>query len=85
MSGARGPGALAAGLIRVYQRFVSPFLGRHCRFAPSCSEYARLVLLEHGLLRGVWLALLRLAKCHPLHPGGIDPPPGRTRTVEPRP
>lgn len=80
MRGRRGPGALAAALVAGYQRFVSPLLGRHCRFAPSCSEYARVVLLEHGLVRGGWLTLARLAKCHPLHPGGIDPPPRRNLT-----
>jgi putative membrane protein insertion efficiency factor len=73
------PAVLAASMVRGYQRFVSPVLWPHCRFAPSCSEYARLALLEHGLVRGAWLALARLAKCHPFHPGGVDPPPVRTR------
>jgi putative membrane protein insertion efficiency factor len=73
------PAWLAAGLVRVYQWFVSPVLGAHCRFAPSCSEYARLALLEHGLVGGAWLALRRLARCHPFHPGGVDPPPTRAR------
>lgn len=70
----------ATELIGLYQRGLSPFLGSCCRFAPSCSEYARLAIVEHGLGRGVWLAALRLARCHPLHPGGYDPPPaGRGR------
>jgi putative membrane protein insertion efficiency factor len=79
----KGLGRLAAGAVTTYQRWLSPFFGRHCRFAPTCSEYARLVLLEHGLLRGGWLASRRLLKCHPLHSGGYDPPPpGRTRSQE---
>lgn len=72
-------GPVAAGLISLYQRMLSPWLPRMCRFAPTCSEYARLVLLEHGLVLGAWLALKRLASCHPLHPGGYDPPPARER------
>jgi uncharacterized protein len=60
-----------------YQRVVSPFLGPHCRFAPTCSEYARLAIGEHGLVRGVALAVRRLLRCHPFHPGGYDPPPVR--------
>ncbi len=58
-----------------YQRILSPFVGAACRFAPTCSEYARLAVLEHGALRGGWLAGLRLLRCHPFHPGGFDPPP----------
>jgi hypothetical protein len=68
-------GSVAAAVVGVYQRLVSPFLPRACRFAPSCSEYARQVLLEHGLGWGSWLALRRIARCHPFHPGGYDPPP----------
>jgi len=68
-------GRLAAHAVTTYQQLLSPFLGRHCRFAPTCSEYARLALIEHGLLRGGWLATCRLLKCHPMHPGGYDPPP----------
>jgi putative membrane protein insertion efficiency factor len=70
---------LAAGGVLAYQRFVSPWLPRACRFAPTCSEYARQALLEHGLARGAWLALRRLASCHPFHPGGYDPPPAQER------
>ncbi|MEM1202027.1 MAG: membrane protein insertion efficiency factor YidD [Acidobacteriota bacterium] len=57
-----------------YKRYVSPLLPRSCRFSPTCSEYARLAFLEHGALRGGWLTLRRLARCHPFHPGGIDLP-----------
>ena len=60
-------------LVRAYQLCVSPFLGPCCRFYPSCSEYAIDAIRRHGPLRGPFLALLRLLRCHPLHPGGYDP------------
>ena len=69
----------ALGVLRAYQRLVSPLLPNACRFAPTCSEYARLSIVEHGLVRGVGLAAWRLARCHPFHPGGYDPPPVRAR------
>ncbi len=75
----RALGRLAAGVVVAYQRAVSPLLPPACRFAPTCSEYARLALAEHGLVRGLALAAWRLARCHPLHPGGWDPPPTRRR------
>lgn len=62
-------------LIRGYQRFVSPFLGPHCRFEPSCSAYAQQAIHRFGAFRGSWLAILRILRCHPLHPGGHDPVP----------
>ena len=61
--------------ILVYQRIVSPLLPKRCRFVPSCSEYAVQAVLRHGVLRGFGLAVRRLLKCHPLHPGGYDPVP----------
>jgi uncharacterized protein len=64
---------LAAGLIRIYQLTLSPLLGASCRFHPTCSEYAREAVLCHGVVSGGWLALKRLARCHPWHPGGYDP------------
>jgi hypothetical protein len=67
--------AVLIALIRGYQWFVSPLLGNHCRFYPSCSEYAREAIERHGVLRGVWLAIRRVARCHPWHPGGVDPVP----------
>ena len=73
-----GPGLLArgaAGLLRGYKRFVSPLLPPACRFQPTCSEYARESILRHGLLKGAWLTVLRLSRCHPFHPGGFDPVP----------
>jgi len=67
----------AVAVLAVYQHLVSPFLPQSCRFAPTCSEYARQALSGHGLLRGSALAVVRLLKCHPFHPGGWDPPPSR--------
>jgi putative membrane protein insertion efficiency factor len=57
-----------------YKRWISPLLPRACRFAPTCSEYARLAVLKHGPVRGGALAVGRLLRCQPLHPGGIDLP-----------
>ncbi len=61
--------------LEVYQRVISPFLPHRCRFYPSCSEYAKDAILRHGVLRGGWLALRRLSRCGPWHPGGYDPVP----------
>ncbi len=62
-------------LIRVYQYTLSPFLGPSCRFHPSCSEYAYQAIMRHGPLRGLLLAIKRILRCHPFHPGGVDPVP----------
>jgi uncharacterized protein len=61
-------------LLELYKRRVSPWLPRACRFTPTCSEYARLALLKHGLWRGGLLATGRVLRCHPFHPGGVDLP-----------
>jgi putative membrane protein insertion efficiency factor len=61
--------------IRIYQWLVSPLLGNCCRFEPSCSRYAQLCIERLGPVRGSWLSLLRLLRCHPFCPGGHDPPP----------
>jgi uncharacterized protein len=66
---------VAALLIRLYQLTVSPLLGPRCRFYPSCSQYALDALERFGFLRGSWLALKRIGRCHPWNPGGIDPVP----------
>lgn len=62
-------------LIRAYQLAISPMLGNRCRFFPSCSEYAMEALEKHGPVRGLWLGLRRVGRCHPWHPGGYDPVP----------
>ncbi|HSN91677.1 MAG TPA: membrane protein insertion efficiency factor YidD [Anaeromyxobacteraceae bacterium] len=62
-------------LVRLYRRAVSPLLPPACRFYPSCSAYAVGALERHGALKGSWLTARRLARCHPFHPGGIDPVP----------
>jgi len=61
-------------LLAAYKRRISPLLPRSCRFTPTCSEYARLALLKHGLLHGGALAAFRLLRCQPFHPGGVDLP-----------
>jgi uncharacterized protein len=64
-------------LLTGYRRFVSPLLGQRCRFYPSCSAYAMEAVQVHGALRGSWLAVRRLSRCHPFHAGGLDPVPRR--------
>lgn len=66
---------LALLLIRFYQRFISPLFPPRCRFYPTCSAYAFTAIERFGLIRGGWLALRRILKCHPFHPGGVDPVP----------
>lgn len=68
-------------LIRLYQVSLGPFLGGHCRFSPTCSEYAIESLQAHGVVRGSWLALRRVGRCHPLGRGGYDPVPEKTDRV----
>ena len=67
--------AMLISLIRTYRYAISPLLGNHCRFYPSCSRYAQEALLKHGAWRGSLLSLNRLLRCHPFHPGGYDPVP----------
>lgn len=65
---------MLVALLALYKRRVSPLLPPACRFTPTCSEYARLALLKHGLARGLMRASWRLLRCQPLHPGGVDLP-----------
>ena len=67
--------SLLIGLLRAYKSWLSPLLPSACRFHPTCSVYAREAIEKHGVGRGCWLALKRLARCHPFHPGGLDPVP----------
>ncbi len=69
------PRRIAMGLIKVYRYCLSPIMARHCRFYPSCSSYAQEALEHHGFLKGSFLTLKRLLRCHPWHPGGFDPVP----------
>jgi len=62
-------------LLKSYQYAISPWLGRHCRFHPGCSSYALEAIERHGLLRGGWLAVKRISRCHPWSAGGFDPVP----------
>lgn len=62
------------GAVRLYQFTLGRILPPSCRFYPSCSEYARLSIIKYGPLKGLWLSIVRLCKCHPFHPGGVDHP-----------
>lgn len=73
--------AILLKLIRIYQLVLSPVLGSSCRFHPTCSQYALDAIDTHGSIRGTWLAMRRVGRCHPWHPGGHDPVP---ETVEQR-
>jgi len=67
-------GKLLRVLIRFYQKFISPLKGKHaCRFYPTCSNYALDALERYGTVKGLYLTIRRLLKCHPFHPGGYDP------------
>jgi putative membrane protein insertion efficiency factor len=68
------PSRLLIGAVRLYQIFLSPLLGQHCRFYPSCSRYFIASVEKHGAIRGAARGLLRICRCHPFHPGGYDPP-----------
>ncbi len=66
---------LLIALVRFYQYAISPWLGRRCRYFPSCSEYTAEAVQKYGALRGGWLGAKRICRCHPWHPGGYDPVP----------
>ena len=75
--------ALLIGFINLYRWFVSPLLGPNCRFHPTCSCYAQEAIRLHGALRGSWLAVRRIGRCHPWNPGGYDPVPDARGTSTP--
>lgn len=62
------------GLIRLYQKLISPMIGAHCRYEPTCSEYFIQAVRKYGVLVGSWKGTCRILRCHPWHPGGYDPP-----------
>lgn len=70
---------VAIAPIKFYQRWISPLLGPHCRFQPTCSAYAITAINEHGVVIGSWMAAKRIIKCHPLHAGGHDPVPKKLK------
>jgi putative membrane protein insertion efficiency factor len=70
----RIPGWILIGMARLYQLLLSPLLGRHCRFQPSCSEYFIESVRKHGAVRGAFRGIWRICRCHPWNPGGYDPP-----------
>jgi putative membrane protein insertion efficiency factor len=82
---ARRPGLVARAMLAViaaYSRRLSPLLGANCRYHPTCSSYARQAIVHHGAVKGGWLALRRLGRCHPFREGGYDPVPVTTTTPE---
>lgn len=72
---ARLPGLLGIGFIKLYRLTLSPFLGRECRYLPTCSEYAEEAITRHGLWAGSWIGLSRLQRCSPMGASGFDPVP----------
>jgi putative membrane protein insertion efficiency factor len=64
---------LSIALLRGYKRWISPLIPSACRYHPTCSEYMMQAIEKHGTVRGVWMGLLRLLRCHPFHQGGFDP------------
>ena len=74
------PRRLLVGLIRLYQKLVSPGLGANCRYSPTCSSFAAEAITRFGVVKGVWLGVRRVGRCHPLRDGGYDPVPESWRS-----
>ncbi|MFB6351044.1 MAG: membrane protein insertion efficiency factor YidD [Bradymonadaceae bacterium] len=66
---------VGTALVRFYQNAISPMLPPSCRYQPTCSEYTKIAIQRYGLVRGGWMGLKRILRCHPFHPGGHDPVP----------
>ncbi|NVJ60145.1 MAG: membrane protein insertion efficiency factor YidD [Gammaproteobacteria bacterium] len=73
---------LIVWLITGYQKLISPLLGNNCRYHPTCSQFAIQAVLRFGVIKGCWLAVKRIARCHPLAEGGIDPVPEKFEWVK---
>jgi len=71
----RGIRWIVLGLIRFYQRFLSPLVGSNCRYLPTCSHYSYEAIEKYGVAKGGWMGIKRISRCHPWHPGGYDPVP----------
>jgi putative membrane protein insertion efficiency factor len=71
---------VSLGLVRIYQKLVSPLLRDNCRYYPTCSHYTYEAIEVHGAARGSWLGIKRIGRCHPFHEGGMDPVPGTPET-----
>ncbi len=67
---------LVVHILKFYKRWISPMLGQHCRFYPTCSEYSATAISEYGVFRGGWLSLKRILRCNPWNAGGVDYVPG---------
>lgn len=75
------PRHLAVKVIRIYQKLVSPGLGANCRYSPTCSSYTAEAIIKFGVVRGTWLGMRRVGRCHPLREGGYDPVPENWRST----
>lgn len=75
------PRSLLVRAIRVYQKLVSPGLGANCRYSPTCSSYAAEAITRFGVVKGGWLGMKRVGRCHPLRDGGYDPVPENWRSI----